>query len=45
MMASGGTINNVVNNNNGGGQQQAPISVATADVLDSDFGRLLQRMY
>ena len=27
------------------GQQQAPITVATADVLDTDFGRLLQRMY
>ena len=25
--------------------QQAPITVATADVIDSDFGRLLSRMY
>jgi muramidase (phage lysozyme) len=26
-------------------QQQAPITIASADVLDSDFGRLLARMY
>lgn len=26
-------------------QQQAPITIATADVLDTDFGRLLARMY
>ncbi len=46
MMASGGTINNIVNNNNAGAnQQQAPITIASADVLDSDFGKLLARMY
>jgi muramidase (phage lysozyme) len=26
-------------------QQQAPITIASADVLDTDFGRLLARMY
>lgn len=46
MMAGGAIINNITNNNNGGtNQQQAPITVAAADVMDTDFGKLLARMY
>ena len=46
MMAGGTTVNNITNNNNGGtNQQQAPVTIAAADVMDTDFGKLLARMY
>jgi len=46
--SGGGTVNNIVNNNGStsGGQQNSPITISTADIMDTEFGRMLaDRMY